>query len=135
MQSIKVLYSVAAILHILAEKESLHMFNTIAKRKQIRSKTLRSLNNLTTKQYYTRLEKLIKLGLVKGKSGIIMITSFGEVVYDAKMKIDSAINRLWQLKAVDSLQTSNEINEDTRKEIINNIVDDKSIRTTLMNVS
>src|SRR5919204_598883 len=105
MQSIKVLYSVAAILHILAEKESLHMFNTIAKRKQIRSKTLRSLNNLTTKQYYTRLEKLIKLGLVKGKSGIIMITSFGEVVYDAKMKIDSAINRLWQLKAVDSLQT------------------------------
>ena len=95
------------------------MLNNIATRKQIRSKTLRSPNNLTTKQYYSRLQRLIKLGLVKRKSGILTVTSFGEVVYDARMKIDSAINNHWQLKAVNSVQTSS----------------DSSIKTILMNAS
>ena len=93
------------------------------------------MNNLTTKQYYSRLEKLTKLGLVKRKSGILTITSFGVVVHDSKMKIDSAINQYKQLKAVDSVQASYGINEDARKEIINNIVGDNSIKTILMSAS
>jgi hypothetical protein len=103
MRTPKFQAKLAEILHELVEEGSSNILITIATRKQIRTKTLRSLNNLTAKQYYSRLQRLMRLGLIKRKSGVFTITSFGEVIYDGKKKIDSAIDQYWQLKAVDSL--------------------------------
>ncbi|HEX9319483.1 MAG TPA: hypothetical protein VF884_11160 [Nitrososphaeraceae archaeon] len=41
-------------------------------------------------------------------------------------------NEYWRLKAVDSVQASDEIHEDSRKKIMNNIVSDNDIKMILM---
>jgi predicted transcriptional regulator len=133
MRTPKFQAKLAEILHELVEEGSSNILITIATRKQIRTKTLRSLNNLTAKQYYSRLQRLMRLGLIKRKSGVFTITSFGEVIYDGKKKIDSAIDQYWQLKAVDSVKASNEINEDIRMKMVDNIVTDNSIKLILLN--
>lgn len=60
------------------------------------------------------------------------ITSFGKVVYDSKLKLDAAVKENYGLKAVDSIRGTKEISEEKRKELINNIINDKSNRTFLL---
>lgn len=106
---------VADILRAITNKVSLEIFDIVATKKKIDSKTLRYLrgfNELTNKPYYSRVYELTKLGLIKRTDGVFSITSFGAVVYHAKLRIDTAIKEYWKLKAVDSIEGSKEIDQD-----------------------
>ena len=48
--------------------------------------------NLSRKQYYERLAKLIKAGLVKRQNGGYVLTTFGNVIYDIDLEIREAVN-------------------------------------------
>lgn len=48
--------------------------------------------DLSRKQYYQRLNKLRKLGLVKRQNRMYVLTNFGVVVYDVKRKFSEAID-------------------------------------------
>ena len=48
--------------------------------------------NLSRKQYYARLSKLIKVGLVKRVNGRYLLTLFGIVIYDLQLEFHKAVD-------------------------------------------
>jgi predicted transcriptional regulator len=124
----------ADIFHAISDQGALQIFNFIAteKKKKINSQTLQSLNGLTKKQYYSRMHELTKFGLVKRTLGIYQLTSFGKIVYSSKLKINAAFKNYWQLKALDSLEVTNEINAEARKALVKELVKDNVIKNILL---
>jgi hypothetical protein len=47
---------------------------------------------LSRKQYYGRLSKLIKVGLVKRVNGSYLLTPFGIVIYDLQLEFRRAVD-------------------------------------------
>ena len=99
----------AAILETIHDFKTSNMFKTIASKKSS-SDTLISELKLTRKEYYTRISRLTKAGLVKREKGKYLITAFGRVIYsaylDLETRIESAIKDYWKLKAIDLMNIS-----------------------------
>lgn len=87
---------------------------------------------LIRKQYYSRMSKLIKSGLIKRKQGKHTLTAFGKVVYDAQMKIENAANNYWNLKAIDSHEDSNDLPSEERKKLIDQLIDNQEIKDIII---
>lgn len=87
---------------------------------------------LIRKQYYSRTSKLIKSGLIKRKQGKHTLTAFGKVVYDAQMKIENAANNYWNLKAIDSLEDSDDLPSEERKKLIDQLIDNQEIKDIII---
>ena len=60
----------------------------------------------TKKQYYSRIESLTKAGLIRRKNGIYYLTSFGKVIYNYHLEIETALSYHWKLEALDSILLS-----------------------------
>src|SRR5215210_196444 len=77
---------------------------------------------LSRKQFYTKLNELTTRGLVKKEKGKYYLTTFGNIVYDLtseyKNKLDSVIEDCWKFKALDLLDISDELNNDEKHKII-----------------
>ena len=123
----------ADILNSISNKHSLQLFNFIATEKKIKinSQSLQTLH-LTKKQYYSRMHELTKNGLVKRNLGIYQLTAFGKVVYSSKLKIDAAFKNYMLLKALDSIESTNEINLKARKVLVKELVRDNVIKDILL---
>jgi hypothetical protein len=123
-------HSVEDVLYAISDIKSLDMFCFIAKQ-SVESHVLKQTKGLSTKQYYTRTEDLLDVGLIKRKNGRFSITAFGAVVYHAQLVIESGIKNYWKLKAVDSIQSSAEIGEQERVKLIKSILGDITIEKIL----
>jgi predicted transcriptional regulator len=66
------------------------------------SNILITKTKLTFKQYYSKMDILIKAGLVRKKDGNYGLTSFGKVFYNLQMTAENAFSSYWKLKAIDS---------------------------------
>ena len=126
------LYTADNVLAAISDKQSLELFRYIADTNGD-SDALRAKINLTRKQYYSRLSRMTKVGLVKRKNGKHFLTAFGKVVYDAQKTIEKAVDIFWKLKAVDSLELSGELPEEERAKLIDNLLDNKEIKQILSN--
>jgi hypothetical protein len=124
-------HSVEDVLHAISDIKSLDMFCFIAKQ-SVDSHVLKQTEGLSTKQYYSRIEDLLDVGLIKRKKGRLTITAFGAVVYHAQLVIESGIKNYWKLKAVDSIQSSTDIGEQERVKLIKNILGDTRIERILV---
>ena len=122
--------TVDIVLAAISDKQSLDLFRYIAGT-NADSDTLRAKLNLTRKQYYSRLSRMIKVGLVKRKNGKHFLTAFGKVVYDAQTTIEKAVNSYWKLKAVDSLEMSDELPREERVKLIDGLLDNNEIKEIL----
>ena len=124
----------ADILDAISNQDSLQLFNFIATEKKIKinSQALQTMNGLTKKQYYSRIHKLTKFGLVKRTLGIYRLTSFGKIVYSSKLKIDAAFKNYWLLKALDSVESTDKINSESRKTLIKELAKDNIIKDILL---
>jgi predicted transcriptional regulator len=122
------------IIRAISDEDSLKLFTFLAteKEKNTDTNTLISLNGLTKKQFYLRMQNLIRIGIVKRNSGVYQLTSFGQVIYFSKIKIDAAIKNYWALKVVDSFESTREISSEVRKKLINSVVRDKIIKEILL---
>ena len=110
--------TVANILNAISDDKSLALFNIIA----IHSSDFRiSQANLTCKQYYSRISNLIKSDLISRKNRRYFLTSFGKIVYDAQKRIEEAAEDHWKLKAIDSVERSD--NHGLPAEEFNKIID------------
>ena len=125
-----VLHRADNVLAAISDKESLELFRYIAS-KNGDSDRLRTETNLTRKQYYSRLSRMTKAGLVRRKNGKHSLTAFGKVVYDAETTIEKAINNYWKLKAIDSLELSDELPKEERIKLIDNLLDNNDIKEIL----
>ena len=81
------------------------LFNTIALANGESEIQIRKMG-LTTKQYYSRISKMIKVNLIRRKNGRNFMTLLGKIVYEAHMTIGKALNYYWKLQALDSIQSS-----------------------------
>jgi predicted transcriptional regulator len=124
-------HSVEDVLHAISDIKSLNMFCFIAKQ-SVESDVLKQTKGLSTKQYYSRTEHLLEVGLIKRKKGRFSITAFGAVVYHAQLVIESGIKNYWKLKAVDSIQSSTDIGEQERVKLIKSILGDIEIERILV---
>jgi predicted transcriptional regulator len=122
--------SVVEILEAISDVKSLKLFNTIAT-KGGNSEDLSVQLKLSRKEYYTRMSRLMKTGMVKRKNGKHFLTAFGKVIYDAQVTVKKAVESYWKLKAIDSIDLSDEITVKERDKLIQTLVDDAEIREIL----
>ena len=120
------------VLTAISDKESLELFRFIAADNED-SDGLRTKTNLTRKQYYSRLSRMTKAGLVKRKKGKHSLTAFGKVIYDAQTIVERAVNNYWRLKAIDSLEISSDLPEEERIKLIDSLLDNNHIKEILYN--
>ena len=90
---------------------------------------------LTRKQYYSRMSELIKSGLIHRKKGRYHLTTFGKIVYDALMhiqlKIEYAIDNIWKLMAIDSLEVYEKTSKEELERIIDVLLDNNEIKDVI----
>jgi predicted transcriptional regulator len=120
----------AKVLKSISDDESLELFRFIANNDSD-SESLRNRTKMTRKQYYSRMSRLMKAGLVKRKNGKHNLTAFGRVIYDTQITIENAINNYWKLKAIDSLEMSDDLPVEERKKLIDNLIENNGIREIL----
>jgi DNA-binding HxlR family transcriptional regulator len=128
------LSSISEVLHILSDEKGFVIFKSIANENENRSEMIRTKFKLTRKQYYTRMARLIKTGLIKKEKGIYFLTAFGRVVHRAQFLTEIGLKNYWKLRAVDSLGLSKDgrLPEDERHKIIESLIDNKEIKELLL---
>ena len=89
------------ILNALSDDKALDIFKIIAV-SNCDSNILITKTKLTLKQYYPKMDRLIKAGLVRKKDGKYHLTSFGKVFYNLHITAETALSSYWKLKAIDS---------------------------------
>ena len=119
------------MLRAIADDKSLELFGAVAQ-EIIDSRNLKSKIKLTRKQYYSRLSRMTRMGLVKRKNGKYVLTSFGKIVYESKLTLENALNNYWKLKAIDSIETSNELPLEERQKLIETLLDNKGLKAVIV---
>jgi predicted transcriptional regulator len=129
--------SVTEILRTMSSENALMIFKTIAQTR-LDTEHIRIKLNMTRKQYYLRIYKLLNAGLVKRKNKRYSLTVLGEVVYDYSMILEKALNsnNYWRLKAIDLFEIApdqnNELSIGERNSIIDTLLkDDLKIRNII----
>ncbi len=124
----------ASVLRSIADDKSLELFRTVAL-ETIDSKNLKNKTKLTRKQYYSRLSRMTRTGLVRKKNGKYILTTFGKIVYESQLTVENALNNYWKLKAIDSLETSNELPKEEQQKLIETLLDNQEIKEILVRES
>lgn len=124
----------AEIINLISEDKSLVIFKTIFLASGDSSKTLRTQLKLTKKQFYPRISRLTKAGLVKRQKGRYFVTAFGRVIYDAQRLLGNALKNYWKLKAIDSLGVANDdkVPKEERMKIIDLMIGNPQIKEILL---
>ena len=121
---------VAKVFESLSDNVSLGLFTTIA-HESINSVVLRNKVKITRKQYYSRLSKMMKAGLIKRNNGKLVVTAFGKIVYKVQETIENASSNQWKLRAIDSIELSDELPGEERKQLLESLIDNKQLREIL----
>lgn len=103
MRVIASLPTLEQIMGTLSDDKSIALFNTISIAEADSTMLINKLK-LTRKQYYSKISKMIKSGLVRRSNGRLSLTAFGKIIYEAHLTMGRAIEYYWKLKAVDSLE-------------------------------
>ena len=120
--------SAIQIINAMSSGKSLLVFDLIAAKGGDRKSIINSLG-LSPKQYNSSISALRKSGLVEKIHGKYCLTSFGEVIHEARQLIESGIKDYWQLKAIDAIWT--ELPQKERSETIEILIDNQQIRGLL----
>src|SRR5918998_453327 len=89
---------------------------------------------LTTKQYYSRIEGLMKADLIKRSRGRYSLTLFGKIVYDAHLSIGKVLNDYWKLKAIESIEASSldQLPKEEYIRLVDTLIDNHQIKNILL---
>ena len=133
----KKLESLGNLMKLISDNKSLLIFKTIFLASGDSGENLRTQLNLTKKQYYSRISRLTKAGLVKRQKGRYFVTAFGRVIYDAQRLLGSAVKNYWKLKAIDSLGVTKDDKMPTeeRTKIIDLMIGNPQIKEILLSTN
>jgi hypothetical protein len=115
----------AQVLDAISDDKALKLFDAIANDGE--ESSLEKLR-MTRKQYYTRLAKLVKTGLVKRQKRKYTITSFGKVVYNIHLTFYKAMENSWKFKAIDAMIEKNELSAEEYQKALDLLLDKDSER-------
>src|SRR5712691_258785 len=119
----------ARVLKALSNDKSLDLLDTIALESGDRNVIMKNLK-LTRRQYYSRISGLIKSGLIEKHYGKYFLTSFGNIVWEARKLIALGVENYWKLKAIDAIRR--ELPEHELAKTIEGFIDEPKIRELLL---
>jgi predicted transcriptional regulator len=123
-------HTVANIFESLSDEESVRLFTIIAAQSP-NSNDLRTKVSLTRKQYYSRISRMIRVGVIKRKQGKLVLTAFGKIVYESQKFLEVASSSQWKLKVIDSIDLSDELPKDERRKLLDNLIENRRIKEIL----
>jgi predicted transcriptional regulator len=126
--------SMEDILNAVSHDKALVILRTISLIGQNSSNISRSKCNLSRKQYYSGISDLRKAGLIRGRRGKYSLTSLGKVVYYAREVVENAVNDFWKLKAIDSLNISddNDLSKEELVKLVDSLIDNQEIKEIVL---
>lgn len=122
------------MLKAIADNKALLLFNTIALEEgaQIQIQKL----GLTSKQYYSRISRLTKTGLITKRNGSYYLTLLGKIWYEIHVMTCKVLTYNWRLKAVESIQTSApgcaRLPQGEFSKLVDILIDDSKIKDMVM---
>ena len=119
------------IFNAIADEKALALFDAIAVSDDCDSKILITKVRLSRKEYYMRISRLVKAGLASRQTGTYSLTMLGQIVYQAQLAIDHAVDISPKLKAIDMLKNSN-IPEGERNKVINFLLSNELSKNILL---
>jgi hypothetical protein len=125
-----VVRSVADIFESLSDEQSFMLFTTIAIG-GINSVELRRKVSLSRKQYYSRISRMIRVGLIKRRSGKLVVTAFGRIVFKSQKIVEYANKNRWKLKVLDSIDVSNELPKEERIKLLDSLFENTRLKEIL----
>lgn len=125
--------SIVDVLGALSDDKAFILYNTIALGQGHNFKALVKNMGITPHQYYSRLLRITKAGLVKKEKGRYVTTALGSVVYDAISSIGKALEHYWAIKAIESFRSmaTNDSKEYLSK-LIDTLIEDNKIKKLLI---
>jgi DNA-binding HxlR family transcriptional regulator len=96
------------------------------------SDNLMQILDITHKQYHSRSSRLSNLGLISRNDGEIVLTSFGQLVYKAQLKIATAFSHSSELKTIDAIQSHSGMSDEEQKKIIDKLLDDSELKNLIV---
>jgi hypothetical protein len=125
------------VIKLISDNKSLLIFKTICLASGDTGENLRTQFKLTKKQYYSRMSRLTKAGLINRQKGRYFVTAFGMVVYYAQRLLGSAVNNYWKLKAIDSLGVAydDKVPREERMKIIDLMIGSPQIKEILLSTN
>jgi predicted transcriptional regulator len=123
-------HSIANIFESLSDEQSVKLFTIIAAQGPS-SSDLRTKVPLTRKQYYSRISRMVKVGLIKRRQGKFVLTAFGKIVYESQKFLEVASNSQWKLKVIDSIDLSDELPKEERRKLLDNLIENGRIKEIL----
>lgn len=128
MQSLKM----AEVFGAVSDDSSLELFKIIAQTNGATSEVLRGRMSLTRKQYYSRLYRLSRCGLIKRRDNSYVLTAFGKVLFDAQATIETALSNFWRIKVADNLDVADGVPADEQKKLLESLISDQEIKSILL---
>ena len=123
----------STIFKSLADTGSLDLFNRIAVgNNKIKSLELQKESNLTRKQYYSRVSRLVKTGAVRRKNGIIRLTAYGKIIFNIVQVEQKASLIGFRLKAIDHIFDDKNLPEGVKIDMIAALVEDKELQRIII---
>ena len=119
--------SAVQVLQVLSDRASVDIMNAVAENVSD-SGNIRELLGLTSKEYYFRYSRLLKSGLIKRKNTKLILTSFGQLIYQALVKIANAFRHSRELVIIDTIKSIAGMPRNEQKDLINNLNLDDEIK-------
>jgi predicted transcriptional regulator len=123
-------HSIANVFESLSDEHSVKLFTIIAAQSPDTT-DLRGKVSLTRKQYYSRISRMIGVGLIKRIQGKLVLTAFGKIVYESQKFLEVATNSQWKLKVIDSIDLSDELPKEERRKLLDDLIENRRIREIL----
>jgi DNA-binding Lrp family transcriptional regulator len=124
--------SILNILDAIRDRESQSLLHALAT--SVDDHNLANRLKITRKQFYTRIARLMKAGLVKRKYGRFNMTSFGSVIYEVQLKLSEAVDNYWKLKLIESIggNPNNQFPQTERTRIIDESIHDPVLKEMVL---
>ena len=118
------------VLEAISDNLSFNILDMLDKNEQ----TIKGLGeklNISNKQCYVRIVKFLDTGLIKRKGMNYVITSFGQLIFEAQLKVARATQSLSKLKMLDSVRNS-EITRHKYAMLIQKLIEDEGIKKIIL---
>jgi predicted transcriptional regulator len=111
----------------ISDDKSLTIFNTVAINAG-KTDILVSTLGLTRKQFYSKMERLTRQGLLVRKNGRYYLTTLGKVLYELQSILGLALDNYWKLKAIDSLQAPGSLPKPELNKLIDSLLENEVLK-------
>jgi hypothetical protein len=124
-------HPIADFFNAISDDKSLTIFNTVALNAG-KTGILISTLGITRKQFYSKMERFTKLGLLVRREGSYYLTSLGKIMYQLQGIFGLALNNYWKLRAIDSLQVPGGLPEFEVNKLIDSLLENEVLKNLIL---